>query len=112
VPATVVPSPGTVVEAVVLAVTPAGLAALTATEPNYDLTEVAGLRAFTSRHGPMRPLTALAAVPARGRALPALTEAELLDRVRARVAPGLDLAAFVARLAREAAFRDTVHRAL
>ncbi len=112
IPATVVAAPGTTIEAFVLHLTPAGLAALAATEPNYDLEPVGGVPAFVSRHGPLAPATALAAVPAQGRALPALTEAELLARVRARVAPELDLAAFCARLAHEPKFRREVHLAL
>ncbi len=112
IPATVVAAPGTTVEAFVLHLTPAGLAALATTEPNYELERVGGLPAFVSRHGPLAPTTALAAVPARGRTLPALTEAELLDGVRARVAPGLGLAAFCARLAHEPKFRREVHLAL
>jgi hypothetical protein len=115
VPATVVPAPGTTVAAFVLALAPGALAALAATEPNYDLRRVGGpdgVLAFVSRHGPLEPRTALAAVPARGRTLPALTEAELLDRVRARVSPDLGLRAFAARLAGDAEFRSAVHRAL
>ena len=112
IPATVVAAPGTTVGAFVLHLAPAGLAALAATEPNYELAEVGGVPAFVSRHGPLAPPTALAAVPARGRILEALTEAELLDRVRARVAPALDLAAFAARLAHEPEFRRAVHLAL
>ena len=112
IPATVIAAPGTTVAAFVLHLTAAGLAALARTEPNYELAEVGGVPAFVSRHGPLAPPTALAAVPARGRTLPALTEAELLERVRARVAPALDLPAFAARLVHEPNFRRAVHAAL
>jgi hypothetical protein len=112
IPATVVAAPGTTVEAFVLHLTPAGLEALAATEPNYELERVGGHAAFVSRHGPLAPATALAAVPARGRVLPALTEAELLERVRARVAPALGLEAFCARLVHQPNFRRAVHLAL
>jgi hypothetical protein len=56
---------------------------------------------------------ALEAVPARGRTLPALTEAELLEQVRMRLAPNGAPDAFVlehlddrVRLERSAALRD------
>jgi hypothetical protein len=74
---------------------PAGaIAALDATEPNYVRGPLDGgdpaRQAYLSRHGALRidgtPI-ALAAVRARGRTLAALTEPQLLERVRLRLAP-------------------------
>ena len=90
IPATIVSSPGTQVDAWLLAVPASAIDVLDATEPNY-VRERAGHAhsVYLSRHGPLRvggrPL-ALADVPARGRILPALTEAELLEQVRLRLA--------------------------
>jgi len=111
-PATLVPCPGVVLAAAVLTLDETAFAALRATEPNYDVSEIAGLRAFVSRHGPLAGPVAVAAIPARGRTLEALTEAQVLERVRARVAPGVDPDAFVLRLATHAAFATWVASAL
>jgi hypothetical protein len=111
-PATVVPAPGVVLEAAVLTLDETAFAALRATEPNYEVEAIGGLRAFVSRHGPLGGPVAVAAVPARGRTLAALTEAEVLERVRARVAPRLGPDAFVLRLATDAGFRREVGTAL
>ena len=57
-----------------------------------------GIVAYRSKHGCLQldgsPM-ALAAVRSAGRTLPELDEPALLERVRAAVAPDLDLAAFV-----------------
>jgi len=91
IPATLARSPGTAVGAWLLAVPADAIAALDATEPNYTREELAGgLQAYVSRHGALRiggSHVALAAVAAAGRTLPALTEAQLLEQVRARLAP-------------------------
>lgn len=93
-PATLFPSPGTAVRAAVLWVTPAQFAQLTWSELSYRLgrlrarfeVEESGhaferVAVFVSRFGGFCPRgdpVALAAVPARGRRVPALTQAELL----------------------------------
>jgi hypothetical protein len=98
VPATLLESPGTTAPVFVLHPTAAQLALLTASEPNYDLIELDGMRAYRSKHGCLSlkgsPL-ALAAVRAAGRTLPALDEPAVLERVRARLEPQLDLEAFI-----------------
>ena len=90
VPATPVAAPGTEVDAWLLAVPARAIEALDATEPNYRRELRANAHVYVSRHGPLLlgggPV-ALAAVPARGRTLPALTEPELLERLRERIAP-------------------------
>ena len=91
IPATLVPSPGTEVDAWLLAIPPAAVAVLDATEPNYTREAFAGAHAYLSRHGPLRidgEPVALAAVPSRGRTLSALAQAEVLECVRLRIAPG------------------------
>ncbi|HET8956497.1 MAG TPA: hypothetical protein VFN18_12640 [Solirubrobacterales bacterium] len=98
VPATLIESPGTTAPAFVLHPTPAQHAALTATEPNYDLVEVNGIAAYRSKHGCLEldgSPVALAAVRASGRALPELEQPAILDRVRAHLEPGLSLEEFV-----------------
>lgn len=113
VPAAIVPSPGT--EASVHLVFPneAQMETLAATEgQNYRLErlvdftadlEIGGdgpreIDAFISVHGPLlldgSPI-ALAAIPARDRAFPAMATPELLDRVRAAIHPELTLTEFV-----------------
>ncbi|HEU5104408.1 MAG TPA: hypothetical protein VFU11_01070 [Solirubrobacterales bacterium] len=98
VPATLHESPGTTAPVFVLHPTPEQRRLLTASEPNYDLVEVEGLAAYRSKHGCLQldgTPVALAAVRSRGRTLPELDEPAVLERVRAAVAPELDLAAFV-----------------
>lgn len=53
---------------------------------------------------------ALAAIACEGRRYPALSTAEMLERVRARVAPDLDADAFVHRLVDDAGYRAEVTR--
>jgi hypothetical protein len=98
VPATLHESQGTTAPVFVIHPTPAQRALLTASEPNYDLVEVAGAAAYRSKHGCLEldgSPVALAAVRSRGRTLPELAEPAVLERVRAALAPDLDLAAFV-----------------
>jgi hypothetical protein len=92
IPGTLAHAAGTEIDAWLLALPAGAIAALDATEPNYRRALRAGLpaQAYLSRHGPLRidgEAVALAAVPARGRTLSALTEAQLLEQVRLRMAP-------------------------
>jgi hypothetical protein len=98
VPATLHQSPGTTAPVFVIHPTPEQRALLTASEPNYDLVELAGIAAYRSKHGCLEldgSPVALAAVRSRGRTLPEMPEPAVLERVRAAVAPDLDLADFV-----------------
>jgi hypothetical protein len=98
VPATLHESPGTTAPVFVIHPTSEQHALLTASEPNYDLVEVNGFAAYRSKHGCLRldgAPVALAAVRSRGRALAELDEPAVLERVRAAVAPHLELAAFI-----------------
>ncbi|MFA9270170.1 MAG: hypothetical protein ACEQSX_05355 [Baekduiaceae bacterium] len=120
IPATLHPSPGTVLTARLLLVDVGLLARLDATEPNYTRAafdgevHVEGLghvaaHAYGSRHGPLRldgSPVALAAVPAEGRALPALGQREVHAAVRDLFEPGADLDAFVLAGARDQAVRS------
>jgi hypothetical protein len=105
VPATLHPSPGTTVAVHVIHPDPEQLPLLAATEPNYKLTEVApGLNAFVSRWGELRRAgapVALAAIRASGRTLRAMSEPEILELVRDRLAPERSLEAFVVAQAAE-----------
>ena len=112
VPATLRPSPGTAV-AVFVAYPDGGAAAgalddraeLRADEPAPGSPAVPTgdralprLDAYLSRHGPLEldgGEVALAAIAARGRALAEMTEAEVLEAVRSRLAPELSLERFV-----------------
>ena len=90
IPATLHPSPGTEVDAWLLAVPARAMPALDATEPNYVRRPFAGAHAYLSRHGALRvdgDPVALAAVTARGRRLPAAGQEEMLECVRMAVAP-------------------------
>jgi hypothetical protein len=98
VPATLIESPGTTVPVFVLHPTPAQHAALTATEPNYDLVAVNGIAVYRSKHGCLEldgSPVALAAVRSRGRTLPELDQPAVLERVRAHLEPHLTLEEFV-----------------
>lgn len=112
VPATLRESPGTVAPVFVLHPTPAQMELLCATEPNYDLVELPVCLAlgnkpatrpvavYRSKHGCLEldgGAVALAAVRSRGRTLPELDQPAVLERVRATVAPDLDLETFVRR---------------
>lgn len=98
VPATLAASPGTEVDVFVLQLTPAQHRALDVTEPNYELSEAGGLPAYLSRHGCLRldgsPI-ALRAIEARDRRLPELDQRQVLERVRALLAPDDSLERFV-----------------
>ncbi|HEV2752794.1 MAG TPA: hypothetical protein VGV36_03025 [Solirubrobacteraceae bacterium] len=99
IPAALVSSPGTCVAVHLLRLAAKDRARLDATEPNYVREALApGLEAYRSRHGVLTldggPV-ALAAVPARGRTLPALTQEALLERLRALLDPTATLEAFV-----------------
>lgn len=98
VPATLAESPGTVAPAFLLHPTAEQLALLTASEPNYDLVEVAGMVAYRSKHGCLKlhgSPVALAAVRSVGRTLPELDEPAILDRVHSHLRPELSLQEFV-----------------
>jgi hypothetical protein len=98
VPATLLESPGTIAPVFVIHPTAEQRALLTASELNYDLVEIDGMAAFRSKHGCLSvggSEVALAAVRSVGRILPELDEPALLERVRAHVAPNLELAEFV-----------------
>lgn len=98
VPATLIESPGTVAPVFVLHPTAEQLALLTASEPNYDLVEVAGVAAFRSKHGCLSldgSAVALTAVRSHGRVLPELDQPAVLERVRSHLEPQLSLEAFV-----------------
>lgn len=98
VPATLLESPGTTAPVFVIHPTEEQRALLTASEPNYDLVEVNGMGVYRSKHGPLlldESPVALAAVRSVGRTLPELDEPAVLEHVRARLAPGLELGEFV-----------------
>lgn len=121
IPATLHPSPGTVLPARVLLLAADALAVLDATEPNYTRgslwrdvrAEVPGLgpvaaEAYRSRHGELvlggSPI-ALAAVEAARRALPARAQRDVHRAVRDLLEPGADLDAFVLAGVRDAEVR-------
>ncbi len=111
IPATLTPSPGTAAAAFVLYLSAAQRRAITATEPNYELARASSLEcrfedggrlceppAYLSRHGCLElngAAVALAAVPASRRRFVASSEAEVLERVRAMLAPEQSLERFV-----------------
>lgn len=98
VPATLIESPGTVAPVFVAHPTAEQRALLTASEPNYDLVEVAGIAAYRSKHGCLTldgSSVALAAIRSRGRTLPGLDEPAVLERVRANLEPQLSLEQFI-----------------
>lgn len=108
IPATLHPSPGTVVAARLLLVETALLARLDATEPNYvrapfGEVEVRGLgavgaHAYRSRHGALHlggAPVALEGVGARGRSLRALGQRDVQAAARDLLEPGTSLDGFV-----------------
>lgn len=98
VPATLLESPGTVAPVFVIHPTPEQRALLTATELNYDLVTVTEMHAYRSKHGCLEldgSPVALAAIRSRGRTLPELDQPAVLERVRAELAPELELEAFI-----------------
>ena len=119
VPATLQHSPGATTTVHVLVATPAHCRLLRATEPNYVLaalseidlrlergSTLSDVTAVVSRHGALLldgTEVAVAAVPTRHRQLPALSQTEVLEAVRDRVAPGADLDEFILENVRDAA---------
>ncbi len=111
VPSTLQRSPGTRAPVYVAYPTAEQEDALTATEANYELRQLEGLRvsteegeelalldAFVSRHGCLAldgGEVALAAIESAGRRFPVLGEIEVLEHVRRIVAPELELERFV-----------------
>lgn len=111
VPATLQHSPGTRVRVHIVYMTKAQVGLVSATEPNYEsaLVETAVCHldegetvvcpaAYLSHHGCLLENgseLALAAVQASGRAFPALSEADLLERLRALFCPDESLETFV-----------------
>jgi hypothetical protein len=113
VPAAVVPSPGTVANVHLVFPSEAQMEAITATEgENYRLEQLADftaeyeiggegpreIDAFIGVYGPLlvddSPV-ALAAIPAVDRVFPELTTPEMIDRVRAVLAPEMSVREFV-----------------
>lgn len=100
VPATLIESPGTIAPVFVIHPTTEQRTLLTASEPNYDLTEVDGIAAYRSKHGALSiggREVAVAAVRSSGRTLPELDEPAVLEHLRAQLAPDLTLERFVHR---------------
>lgn len=111
VPATLQRSPGTAVRVAVLHLTPEQLTLLSATEPNYepstledvhcelaDGTVRSELSAYLSRHGCLLvdgSEVALIAVPARDRRFAEMSEPQVLEHVRATLAPEESMDSFV-----------------
>lgn len=111
VPATLQDSPGTTVRVTVLHLTPEQLRLLSATEPNYEASaltdvrcELAGggvateLAVYLSRHGCLLldgAEVALIAVPARERRFPEASEPQILERLRATLAPEESIDSFI-----------------
>ncbi len=110
-PATLQRSPGTDVRVHVIYMTAAQIGVISATEPNYEPTEleavecrleggetVTELAAYISRHGCLLvddQEVALAAVEASGRTFTARAQAEMLEYVRATLCPDDSLESFV-----------------
>jgi hypothetical protein len=98
VPATLLESPGTVAPVFVLHPTAEQHALLTATELNYDLVQIGEAEAYLSKHGCLEldgSPVALAAIRSAARTLPELDQPAVLERVRAHLAPELELEQFV-----------------
>lgn len=112
VPATFQRSPGTAVTVFVQWLTPSQLAHMHETEGGYDYDQLTGLRIVLDRGGEMvdafayssstgclshkgGPI-ALAEIAAERRRFPQMTQPEILDVVRARLAPDMALDAFIA----------------
>jgi hypothetical protein len=111
VPATLRHSPGTAVRVSVAYLTAEQLSLLSTTEPNYELSTLAAvechteegvteteLSAYLSRHGCLLAdgaEIALAAIEARERRFAALSEPQMLERVRSRVCPEEDIETFI-----------------
>lgn len=132
VPATLFPSPGTVVEVWLTLLTPEQKAVMDRSErlgvaytlgsvsawsswPQESLGEWSRPLAYWAQKGALAPKgspIALAEVPAEGRRFVSLTQREALDVVRRLIAPDLPLETFILRLVRERAFRRSVQERL
>lgn len=111
VPATLQRSPGTRVRVAVLQLTPEQLRLVSATEPNYEASVLEDARcelssgavktelnAYLSRHGCLLvddAEVALVAVPARDRRFAEMSEPQVLEHVRAALAPEESIDSFV-----------------
>jgi len=111
IPATLQRSHGTAVRVAALHLTEEQMRLVSATEPNYEPTEIDGahcelaggetkaaLTVYLSRHGCLLvdgAEAALVAVPARGRRFAELSEPQVLEHVRATVASGESIDSFV-----------------
>ncbi|MGE5282896.1 MAG: hypothetical protein ACM3N0_11385 [Chloroflexota bacterium] len=111
VPATLQRSPGTAVRVAVLHLTPEQLTLISATEPNYEPNRLEDVRcelvtgavmselsAYLSRHGCLLvdgSEVALIAVPARERRFAEMSEPQVLEHLRARLAPEESIDSFV-----------------
>jgi hypothetical protein len=111
VPATLRRSPGTEAPAFVAYVTAEQLRLISATEPNYQLARFdrpsctlergeapPELSAYVSRHGCLLldgREVALAAIGATARRFPAMSQRQVLERIRDLLEPGSDLASFL-----------------
>lgn len=131
VPATLTPAPDTRVSLAITWLTPTQERVMHATEAVgviYDYVRLAGITAqledgrrvepvyaYVNRRGALRVdgmPRALAAVPATGRGWPALGEPEVLDRVRALLAPALGLDDFIRENVTDSDARARRNRAL
>lgn len=111
VPATLQHSPGTTVRVTVLHLTPEQLSLLSATEPNYEASVLSDARCelssgeirpelavYLSRHGCLLldgAEVALIAVPARERRFAEMSEPQVLEHLRATLAPEEGIDSFV-----------------
>ncbi len=131
VPATLFPSPGTVLETFITWLDDDQLAVMHATEQpgiNYHYAELAGIAVAVEGVGELDAAfayisvagcliregspVALAEVPARGRAFPALAQPDMLAHVRDVTAPGCDIEAFILETVADARLREARGRAL
>lgn len=111
VPATLQRSPGTTVRVTVLHLTPEQLRLLSATEPNYEASALADVRCDLAGGGTMTELAvylgrhgcllvdgaevALIAVPARDRRFAEMGEPQILEHLRATLAPEESIDSFI-----------------
>jgi hypothetical protein len=111
VPATLRRSPGTAARVTVLHLTPEQLRLLSATEPNYEASTLAGVRCDLAGGGTMTELAvylgrhgcllvdgaevALIAVPARDRRFAEMGEPQVLEHLRATLAPEESIDSFI-----------------
>jgi hypothetical protein len=112
VPATLQRSPGTVLSTFVVYPTAEQLRLLSATEPNYELRQLTGVScqlasgktlmetdAYVSRHGFLTikdSEVALSATHADGRRFQEMSQRQVLEHVRSKLSPNLDLKRFAA----------------